>query len=130
MNATAQAPVPVRCDREILAPEQWIQIRSALKLSLRELEITQHIFDDNKTEYIAFELGISIHTVNTYLQRLYVKLNVRSRSQLVLRILKTYIDSLPHSYPLNASNCYELKKTGDVVSISDKKIQDLCFTRA
>jgi DNA-binding NarL/FixJ family response regulator len=59
-----------------------------------ELQVTQHIFDDSKTECIAETLGISVYTVNTYVQRLYLKLNVRGRSQLVLCVMKAHLEHL------------------------------------
>lgn len=34
------------------------------------------------------ELGISVHTVNTYFERLYLKLNVCSRPQLIVRVFE------------------------------------------
>jgi len=81
----------IHCGRHILMAEDWERIQFSLKLSIRELQIAQHIFDDSKAEYIADNLGISVHTVNTYLQRLYLKLDVRSRLQLVLCVLKNHL---------------------------------------
>ena len=92
MSSMAPATSLIHCNRHILNPEEWERIRLSLKLSAREVEVTQHIFDDNKSECIAMILGISVHTINTYLQRLYVKLDVRSRSQLILRIFKDHLE--------------------------------------
>jgi hypothetical protein len=55
------------------------------------MQIVQHVFDDRKLDTIAFELGISSHTVDTYFQRLYLKLQVGSRSQLILRVMSEYL---------------------------------------
>lgn len=78
MNRLTQHSSRDHCDREILMNDEPDQIRHIMKLSDRELEITQHIFDDKKAERIAAEPGISVPTVNTYMQRLYTKLDVRS----------------------------------------------------
>jgi len=58
-----------------------------LRLSRRECEITQAVFDDAKEETIAAGLGISAHTVHTHLERLYRKLGVGSRASLVVLVL-------------------------------------------
>lgn len=96
MSLIAQIPPLAVPGRMVLRVDDWKQIRLSLRLSTRELEITQHVFDDNKTESIARDLGISVHTVNTYLQRLYSKLDVRSRAQLVLRVFKTHLEYRAH----------------------------------
>ena len=52
-------------------------------MSQRELEIAQAVFDDLSEGEIAEALGISTHTVHTYLKRLYQKLGAKSRVELV-----------------------------------------------
>jgi len=94
MSSIAQRPFLICSGRHILNPEEWAKIQLSLKMSARELQVTQHIFDDSKTECIAETLGISVYTVNTYVQRLYLKLNVRSRSQLVLCVMKAHLEHL------------------------------------
>ena len=69
----------------------WPQLGMALRLSPREMQIVQGVFEDRKEESIAHELGISPHTVNTYFQRLYAKLRVSSRPQLILRVMAEYL---------------------------------------
>jgi Bacterial regulatory proteins, luxR family len=49
------------------------------------------VTDDEKEGNIASELGISRHTVNTYFQRLYSKLQVSSRPQLIVRVVTEYL---------------------------------------
>jgi DNA-binding CsgD family transcriptional regulator len=77
----------------------WPRLGVALRLSPREMQIVQGVFEDRKEESIAYELGISPHTVNTYFQRLYAKLRVSSRPQLILRVVAEYLtmDHLPMS---------------------------------
>src|ERR1700730_6969782 len=69
----------------------WPHLGTALRLSPREMQIVQGVFEDRKEESIAYELGISPHTVNTYFQRLYAKLRVSSRPQLILRVMAEYL---------------------------------------
>ena len=81
--------------RSILTYDGWRIIAQSLRISNRELQIIQGIFDDRKEFAIADELKISVHTVHTHLERLYRKLGVSSRVALVLYILSEYISSLP-----------------------------------
>ena len=75
----------------LLPQDIWPGLRASLRLSARELQVVQGIFEDHKEEAIANSLGISPHTVNTYLQRLYVKLRVSSRVQLIVRVMAEYL---------------------------------------
>src|SRR5512138_3844862 len=81
----------LRRDRSILSHNAWKTIANSLRISDRELEIIQGIFDDRKELAIADELKISMHTVHTHLERLYRKLGVSSRVALVLYILSEYL---------------------------------------
>ena len=72
----------------IFKDEVWQAIGSALGMAPRELEIIRQVFDDRSESRIARELGISPHTVHTYLERIYYKLNVASRVQLVVRVVE------------------------------------------
>ena len=62
-----------------------------MKLSEREFQIVQGVFDDKKEVEIAQQLQISAHTVHTYLGRLYRKLGVSSRAQLIVRVFAEYV---------------------------------------
>jgi DNA-binding NarL/FixJ family response regulator len=73
----------------------WPNLGMALRLSRREMQIVQGVFQDRKEESIASELGISPHTVNTYFQRLYNKLRVCSRPQLIVRVMAEYLAMTP-----------------------------------
>lgn len=77
--------------RSVLSDNQWILIANSLKLSPRELQVVQHIFDDNREAVIAEEIGISRHTVHSYLERIYLKLHVASRCELVVRIFHEHL---------------------------------------
>lgn len=87
---------PTGCPgRSILTYDRWKTIAQSLRISNRELQIIQGIFDDQKEFAIADELMISVHTVHTHLERLYRKLGVSSRVALVLYILSEYLSLLP-----------------------------------
>jgi DNA-binding CsgD family transcriptional regulator len=77
-----------RSGHGLFTDEAWHGIALALGIAPRELEIVRRIFDDRTEADIARELGISPHTVHTYLARIYNKLHVASRVQLVVRVVQ------------------------------------------
>jgi DNA-binding CsgD family transcriptional regulator len=75
----------------LFSSAEWRRLGAVLRLSRREIEIAQGVFDDRKDEQIAHQLDISRHTVNTYLHRLYKKLQVGSRPQLIVKVMREYL---------------------------------------
>ena len=92
-NSAKLKPILHR-DRSIVPQDAWKVIANSLRISDRELQIIQGIFDDRKEFAIADELTMSVHTVHTHVERLYRKLGVSSRVALVLYILSEYLSSL------------------------------------
>ena len=86
-NSAKLKPILHR-DRSIVPHDAWKVIAKSLRISDRELQIIQGIFDDRKEFAIADELTMSVHTVHTHVERLYRKLGVSSRVTLVLYILR------------------------------------------
>jgi DNA-binding CsgD family transcriptional regulator len=84
--------------RSLITPQAWLTASELLQLSPREMEIANCIFDEKSTKEIAKSLGISVHTVQSHLERLYRKLGVCSRVGLVLRIVAVS-QSLPGCDP-------------------------------
>lgn len=78
---------PSTVGRWLLSADEWDSIGASLRLSAREFEIVQCVFDDESESSIGQRLGISRHTVHTYLDRLYRKLGIGSRGQLLLRVV-------------------------------------------
>jgi DNA-binding CsgD family transcriptional regulator len=70
----------------LLTRAEWALVANQLNLSPRELQIVQYTFDGGKELAIGDKLGISPHTVHTYLERLYRKLGVSSRVELTAKI--------------------------------------------
>ena len=60
----------------LLSEAEWAETARALRLSGRELQIVRGVFDNHKEAAIAANLGITPHTVDTHLVRLYRKLRV------------------------------------------------------
>ena len=75
----------------IFTEDAWKEISRSLNLSGREHQVVRRIFDDCTESTIAADLGISTHTVHTYLDRLHHKLGVVDRVQLILRITNEFL---------------------------------------
>jgi DNA-binding NarL/FixJ family response regulator len=77
--------------RSVFSAEAWQRVTNVLALSGRESQILQAVFEDQKERCIAANLGISSHTVHTHLERIYRKLHVSSRVELVVRVFAEYL---------------------------------------
>ena len=55
--------------------------------SLRETQVLQKIAQGKRMKEVAAELGVSITTVQTYLRRIYEKLQVNSQAEAVAKFL-------------------------------------------
>ena len=75
-----------------ISEEAWELLGGDLRLSGRERQIVRHIFADRKEGDMAAELGISPHTIHTHLDRLYHKLAVKSRVELVVRVMSRFVE--------------------------------------
>ena len=86
----------------------WEAIARSLKLSARELQIVKGIFDDGTDLGIAQDIGISVHTIRTHVERLHHKLAVMNRPQLLLRIMQEFLmltASSEHDLPPICAKC-------------------------
>lgn len=72
----------------VLSDVAWAEIARSLKLAGRELQITRGVFDNLTEGAIAANLGISEHTIHTHLHRLFGKLRVTTRVQVVVRVMQ------------------------------------------
>ncbi len=89
--------VPGRAPRtgpgyQLLKPAEWQALGAVLRLSPRELQVVQGVFDEQKEAALARQIGVSAPTVHTYLRRLYRKLGVASRVGLVIRVIATQLE--------------------------------------
>ena len=72
---------------KLLSEEEWQAVIAALHLSPRHASIICLILQGKRDKQIAAELGMSIHTVRTHLSRLFQRLGVADRMELVLYVL-------------------------------------------
>lgn len=75
----------------LLTDHAWHEIGRTLGITKRELQIVQSVFDNQHEADIAKRFKISPHTVHMHLNRLFKKLNVTSRTELVLRIVEQMV---------------------------------------
>ena len=75
----------------LLSEHAWLEIASALEITKRELQIVQAVFDNQHETEIAKHFKISPHTVHMHMNRLFKKLTVKSRTELVLRIVEQLV---------------------------------------
>ena len=75
----------------LLSDHAWLEIGRTLEITKRELQIVQSVFDNQHEADIAKRFKISPHTVHMHLNRLFKKLTVKSRTELVLRIMQELI---------------------------------------
>lgn len=71
-----------------LMDREWAFFIDRLQLSQREAAITSFLLAGLSERQMAQNLGISSHTVHSYLERLYRKLHVRSRCAVVATLLR------------------------------------------
>lgn len=65
-----------------------------LKMSSREADVLREFFYDDRTAAIAAALRVSPHTVQTYRDRLFRRLQVGTSSQAIARVFAEYLRML------------------------------------
>ncbi len=73
-------------DKEIFSNTEWSEIVENLSLSSRQEEVSRHLFRGLSDKQIALQLEISVPTVRTHLSRLFLKMDVQDRHELILYI--------------------------------------------
>lgn len=84
--------------QSVFMPAEWRALAAGLGLSPREAGIVRAVFDGASEKRIAERIGLSPHTVHTYLWRIYRKLHVQSREELLVRVFAEF-RSLPLPLP-------------------------------
>ena len=78
-----------------LSDDWWRSIADSLDLSVRQLQIVRCIFDGFDEPTIGHKLGLSSHTIHAHLNRLYKKIRVKSRCELIVRVFLAYLSRAP-----------------------------------
>ena len=74
---------------------EWRRAAEALYLTGRELDIVRLLLDECDEDDVAETLGISRATVHTHLQRLYIRLRIHRRCDLVTRVFAVILSFRP-----------------------------------
>jgi DNA-binding NarL/FixJ family response regulator len=77
-----------------LPADKWQQLVEALDLPPQQIRIVELILRNCCDKEIAVALGLKVPTVRTYLQRIYLRLGVSDRVELILRLF-----AMSHSAP-------------------------------
>ena len=75
----------------MLSEQAWTEIARSLALSPREVQVLRGVFDDRTEFAIAADLSISPHTVHSHIERLYHKLAVADRVELILLVMNEFL---------------------------------------
>lgn len=78
-----------------LSQDEWRSIMDLLGLSERQHQVVRCIFDGFDEQTIGKVLGISSHTVHAHLNRLYKKIHVNSRCEMMVRLFLAYLFRFP-----------------------------------
>ncbi|GAB4195170.1 MAG: hypothetical protein Kow00105_09440 [Phycisphaeraceae bacterium] len=82
----------IKQDRAVFTDEQWKQIQTRLKLPPRQEQVVRELFNGRSDKQIAEVLGVALPTVRSHLRRIYLKFDVQDRTELVLYIVREFID--------------------------------------
>ncbi len=82
------APLDTHIARQVLAMLNMQAPGKEYGLAPREREVLDGLVKGKTVKEIASDMGVSYHTVDTYLRRLYEKLDVQSRSRAVSKALQ------------------------------------------
>lgn len=91
---TGGAPITGHIARKVVHYFQKLQAPTEMeKLTPRELEVIQHLSRGAMYKEIASSLDISLDTVRKHVGSIYQKLQVRSRTEAILKFLKKSTDT-------------------------------------
>ena len=76
----------------LLPQRAWEHIAVEFDLSAREIEVARLVFTGKSREEIAAELGCSVGSVRTYIDRVFKKLQVEDRLPMALRIVRVHLE--------------------------------------
>ena len=73
---------------DLLSDQEWTSVKKELALSPRQAQIVWCLLHAKADKQIAGEIGISVPTVRTYLDRLFHKLHVNDRVGLLVHVFE------------------------------------------
>ena len=70
--------------------EEWAKLAGGLHLSRRQTQTARGLLQAMGDKQIASQLGVSVHTVRTHLNRMFAKLQTQDRGELVVRLFREF----------------------------------------
>jgi DNA-binding CsgD family transcriptional regulator len=71
---------------DLLSDKEWTSVKKELALSPRQAQVVRCLLQAKADKQIAGEIGISVPTVRTYLDRLFHKFHVNDRVELLVHV--------------------------------------------
>ncbi len=93
MKSEAARKVKNEAARRLIGSDAIIRGTRLLGLSPRETQLVPLLAQGWSAQAVAYELSLSVGTVNTYVRRVYVKLGITSRAELVARVYQAAYDT-------------------------------------
>ena len=73
-------------ERRVFSPQAWTELKQELSLSRRQADVVEQLLQGHSDKQIARELQMSVPTVRTHLCRLFARLGVEDRCELIVRV--------------------------------------------
>lgn len=89
----------------LFSSNAWRAIATDLALSRRECDVLRAIFEDHTEFAISCDLRISPKTVHTYISRLYRKLGVSNRTQVLVCVFERFVALTAAGHPALSPIC-------------------------
>ena len=75
---------------KVFTKTEWANLTNHLGLSPKQAEIARQLLEGSSDKQIAQKLGIAIPTVRTYMGRMFAKLDVQDRNELIVNIFRQF----------------------------------------
>ena len=76
----------------IFTDRQWAELAESLSLSPRQTDVVKCLFRGCGAKQIARHMGVSVSAVRTHLVRMFLKLDVADRIEIILCVLSRFLD--------------------------------------
>lgn len=77
-------------EKRMFSPQEWTEIRCDLSLPPRQADVVEQLLLGHSDKQIARELGMSVPTVRTHLCRLFSRLGVEDRCELIVYVFARF----------------------------------------
>ena len=74
----------------VFTEAEWNKLVGQLQMSPQQAQIARFLIEGASDKRIAQEMGIAVSTVRTYLTRMFSKLSVQDRNELIVTIFRAF----------------------------------------